>query len=70
MKQGEIISIQQETSGCRVSNRIEDLEQKLQMMMTLSGGPCTKIIKYFLFSEIEGPSGVFFPRISYRSLGK
>lgn len=41
MDQGEIIWIQRENSGCKVSNLIEDLEQKLQMMMmmmTLSPG--------------------------------
>lgn len=60
MDQGEIIWIQRENSGCKVSNLIEDLEQKLQMMMMMTlSRACTKIIKYFLFSEIEGPSGEF-----------
>lgn len=39
MDQGEIIWIQRENLGCKVSNLTEDLEQKLQMMMMMTLSP-------------------------------
>lgn len=55
MDQGEIIWIQRENSGCKVSNLIEDLEQKLQMMMmmTLSPGPVQRSLSIFYLVKLR-----------------